>query len=77
MVVNALVVSCLDYCNALFYGINEQLFYQLQLIQNAAAKLITGKYKYEHVDSDLVDLHWLDIKKRVIFKICLLGYINL
>ena len=36
-VVNSLVVCCLDYCNALFYGINEKLMQQLQLLQKAAS----------------------------------------
>ena len=73
-VVNSLVVSCLDYCNCLFYGISERLLHQLQVIQNAAAKLVTGKYKYDHVGDDLRNLHWLNIKQRVIFKVGLLAY---
>lgn len=73
-VVNSLVVTCLDYCNGLFYGINENALNQLQLIQNAAAKLITGKYKHDHLDTDLNDLHWLEVKKRILFKIGLLSY---
>ena len=47
---------------------------QLQLIQNAAAKTITGKYKYDHLENDLNDLHWLKIRKRVLFKLALLVY---
>jgi hypothetical protein len=43
VIVNSLVVSCLDYCNCIFYGIAEKLLCQLQLIQNAAAKIVTGK----------------------------------
>ena len=73
-IVNSLVVSCLDYCNGLYFGIGERLLNQLQLIQNAAAKAVTGKYKYDHLGEDLKDLHWLGIKKRVIFKIALLAY---
>ena len=73
-IVNSLVVSCLDYCNGLYFGISERLLNQLQLIQNAAAKAVTGKYKYDHLGEDLKDLHWLEIKKRVIFKIALLAY---
>ena len=48
--------------------------HQLQLIQNARAKAITGKYKNDHVDDDLEKLHWLNVRKRVVFKICLLSY---
>ena len=73
-VVNSLVVSCLDYCNSLYYGISNKLSHQLQLIQNACAKAITGKYKYDHLGNDLSDLHWLNIKKRVLFKIGLISY---
>ena len=74
VIVNSLVVSCLDYCNCIFYGIAERLLSQLQLIQNAAAKVVTGKYKHDHLENDLKDLHWLDIKKRIVFKIGLLAY---
>ena len=77
IVVNSLVVSCLDYCNGLYYGISEKLLSQLQLIQNCAAKVVTGKYKHDHLAHDLEDLHWLTVRKRVLFKICLLVYKSL
>ena len=69
-----IVWSCLDYCNALFIGAGERHLDQLQLIQNAATKAITGKYKYEHLGNDLQNLHWLTIRKRIVFKIALLAY---
>ena len=74
IIVNSMVLSCIDYCNSLYFGIAERLLKQLQLIQNAAAKAITGKYKYDHVSNDLHNLHWLEVKKRIIFKIGLLAY---
>lgn len=73
-VVNSLVVSCLDYCNSLYYGVSGKLHHQLQLIQNACSKSITGKYKHDHLENDLESLHWLNIKKRVLFKLGLLAY---
>ncbi|KAL5251598.1 hypothetical protein ACHWQZ_G017091 [Mnemiopsis leidyi] len=73
-IVNSLVISCLDYCNGMFYGISNKLIHQLQLIQNACAKAITGKYKHDHMNDDLEKLHWLNIRKRVLFKIGLLAY---
>ncbi|KAL5252941.1 hypothetical protein ACHWQZ_G015637 [Mnemiopsis leidyi] len=42
-IVNSLVISCLDYCNGMFYGISNKLIHQLQLIQNACAKAITAR----------------------------------
>ena len=68
------MVSCLDYCNSLYYGISEKLLYQLQLIQNACAKTVTGKYKHDHLEDDLKELHWLNVRKRVLFKIGLLSF---
>ena len=77
IIINSLVVSCLDYCNGLYYGISEKLLNQLQLIQNCAAKIVTGKYKHDHLEQDLHNLHWLTVKKRVLFKIALLVYKSL
>ncbi|XP_028292887.1 putative ATP-dependent RNA helicase DHX57 [Gouania willdenowi] len=35
----------LDYCNALYSGISQKALYRLQLVQNAAARLLTGTKK--------------------------------
>jgi hypothetical protein len=72
MIVNSLVVSVLDYCNGLYLGINEKDLKQLQLVQNAAAKCINHKHKHDHMDEDLKKLHWLDVRKRIVFKAVLL-----
>ncbi len=40
-VVNALIMSRLDYGNFLTYGINSQLLHKLQLVQNATARMLT------------------------------------
>ncbi len=43
-------VSCrLDYCNSLLYGITDDSFRRLQGIQNAAARLVTGTRRREHI----------------------------
>ena len=41
LLVQALVLSRLDYCNALYVGLPQQQLGRLQRIQNAAARLIT------------------------------------
>ena len=61
-------------CNGLFYGANEKILGQIQLIQNSASKAITGKYKHDHLENYLKDLHWLDIRKRIVFKLALAAY---
>ena len=41
-IVNALIMSHLDYCNAMLYGLPETQLRKLQMVQNSAAHLITG-----------------------------------
>ena len=43
--VNALVVSRIDYCNAVLAGVHEVHLRQLQRVLNAAAQLIVRKRK--------------------------------
>jgi hypothetical protein len=50
---------------------------KLQRVQNAAARLITGKKKSDHITPVLKELHWLPIKYRTHFKIILLVYKSL
>ena len=44
---------------------------RLQGVQNAAARLLTGTKKYDHITPILTELHWLPIKYRIEFKILL------
>ena len=72
--VQALVISRLDYCNSLLYCIHETLLDKLQRVQNAAARLIFKTSKYEHITPTLKNLHWLKIRQRIKFKILTLTY---
>jgi hypothetical protein len=45
----SLVFSRLDYCNSIYYGSNEFVFSKLQSVMNAAARLITGKKRSDHI----------------------------
>jgi len=48
--VQAFIASRLDYCNALFYGITDELNRRLQSVQNAAAaRLVTGTRRSGHI----------------------------
>ena len=73
-IVCSLVLQKLDYCNALYYGINKNEIALLQSVQNAAIRLIDGRYKYDRVPLSPVyeRLHWLKIEERVLFKLCLI-----
>jgi len=72
--VSAFISSRIDYCNSVFTGISGQLLQRLQTIQNAAARLITGDRRSQHMTSILHQLHWLPIRQRILFKTPVLVY---
>ena len=47
---------------------------KLQRVQNAAARLLCGIGKYDHISATLKSLHWLPVKQRIEFKISVLVY---
>ena len=47
---------------------------KLQLVQNAAAKVICGLRKFNYLTPSLYNLHLLPFEQRIIFKILLLVY---
>jgi len=66
-------VSCrLDYCNALLFSISGGLIQRLQSVQNAAARLVTGASRCDHITPVLRQLHWLPVKQRIDFKLSVL-----
>ncbi len=74
LLVQVLVLSRLDYCNALLAGLPASSIKPLQLIQNAAARLIFNEPKRTHVTPLLINLHLLPIAARTKFKALLFAY---
>ncbi len=74
MLIIAFMTSSLDYCNALLGGCSARLINKLQLVQNAAARVLTRTRKYDHISPVLSTLQWLPIKHRIDFKILLITY---
>jgi len=72
-----LVLSRLDYCNAMYGGLASTLIMKLQRVQNMAARIITQTDKYDHITPVLIDLHWLPIARRIQFKILVYTYKSL
>ena len=76
-VIHAFITSRLDYCNALYFGVSQSSLTRLQLVQNAATRLLTGACKREHITPILASLHWLPVHFIVHFKILLFVFKSL
>lgn len=74
LLVNNFVITRLDYCNSLYFNLPNYLLRKLQAVFNRAARLITGQPFWNRVTPLLIDLHWLPIRARIVFKICVLTY---
>lgn len=53
----------------LYVGMSDYLFTRLQVVQNAAAKLICNKSKFSSVSFCMKELHWLPIRQIASFKL--------
>ncbi len=74
MLIHVFMTSRLDYCNALLGGCSARLINKLQMVQNAAARVLIRTRKYDHISPVMSTLHWLPIKHRIDFKILLTTY---
>ena len=62
------------HCCFCHHGISQSNLNKLQRIQNSLARVITNTSKYQHITPTLKKLHWLPIKQRIDYKLCLLTY---
>ncbi len=76
-VIHAFITSKLDYCNSLYLGFPNSTVNHLQMVQNAAARLLIGTKKCQHITPVLSSLHWLPVKSQIDFKILLFVYKDL
>jgi hypothetical protein len=74
LLVQTMVLLKLDYCNSVLTGLPACTIKPLQMIQNAAARLIFSQPKRAHVTPLLVSLHLLPIEARIKFKSLTLAY---
>ena len=65
----------MDYCNSIHAGSPVNLINQIQLVLNAAARLLYGWGRFDHItDIFRNKLHWLRVSQRIAFKCALLVY---
>ena len=69
--VHVFVTSHIDYCNVLLVSTPKAMPDKLQRLLNAAARLVSDTRKFDRGLRQLmhVDLHWLDVPKRVKFEL--------
>ena len=64
----------LDFCNSLLLGAQKRDTVKLQSVQNAAARIVAGLKKRDHITKTLRDLRWLPVEDRIVFKINLITF---
>ena len=74
--VQVLVTSRVDYCNAVLAESPRVITDKLQRVMNSAARVVTDTQKYDSGLSRLMhyELHWLDVTDRVRFRLAVLVY---
>ena len=72
--VSAYILSRIDYCNSLLGGCSKKDIKPLQRVQNSAARLIFKARKSDHITPLLIELHWLQVETRIMYKTCCLCF---
>ena len=61
--VSSLILSPIDYCNSLYYGVLSSSMKKLQHVQNCAARLVMKqRIPVGGMDRALENLHWLKVR---------------
>ena len=69
ILMQALVLSKIDYCNSLLLGNPKYNLDKLQCMQNITCRIIHATGKYDSITPLLMDLHWLKGNERIWYKV--------
>ena len=74
ILIHAFITNKLEYCNSLLTGLPKYLIKRLKSVQNAAARLVSGSKKQDHITPILHELHWVPVEKRITYKTLLITF---
>ena len=74
IIIQALVLSKIDYCNSIYQGAPTYAIDKLQRLQNMGCRIIRKVGKYDHITPHLIELHWLRIRECIVYKVCVLMF---
>ena len=74
ILVQALILSKLDYCNSLLLGTPKYNIAKLQRIQNMSCRMIYQLPKFSTINTYLAQLHWLKTQERITYKVATIMY---
>ena len=66
--------NSLDYCNSVLCNLPKSSILRLQRIQNQVARILTRTHRRDHITEVLIDLHWLKIKERIVYKLLIFTF---
>ena len=70
MVIQAIVLSLINYCIRIWGTTNDTLISSVQKLQNFAVRIaIGGVNKYDHISPFYDELHWLRVKQKNVFEV--------
>ena len=72
--IHSLVLSRVDYCNSLFLGLPNVQLRKVQSVLNRCARLVFSLPPRAPTTKYLIELHWLPVKARIEFKVCLIVF---
>ena len=70
----SLILSRIDYCNAVLHGAPSYSIKKLQRVQSNAARIVLEAPRQSHVSPLLRTLHWLPVQQGIDYKVALLTF---
>jgi hypothetical protein len=74
MLVHSLVLSDVDYCLPVFYGVSMSSLCKLQSVLNAALRSVAGLKKCHHITEIRKQLGWLTLNERIHLRLAIIVF---